>query len=127
MGTSERGGPSSGEGRRTPFIRGDVVRVPFPYTDRNTPQHRPALVVSAGGDGGRLLWVLDHQRREPPLARGRAADPNHPEVGLPVPSLVRSAKIATIEARHADRLGSLPDDVREEVDRALREHLGLEG
>lgn len=25
----------------------DVVRVPFPFTDRNAPKNRPALVVSA--------------------------------------------------------------------------------
>lgn len=30
---------------------GDVVRVPFPYTDRPIRQHRPALVISRGGIG----------------------------------------------------------------------------
>lgn len=42
------------------FEPGDVVRVPFPYTDRNTRQHRPALVVSQGGVGEEqaLLWVV---------------------------------------------------------------------
>jgi mRNA interferase MazF len=41
------------------FKQGDVVRVPFPYTDRSTRQHRSALVVSAGGIGESegLLWV----------------------------------------------------------------------
>ena len=41
------------------FEQGDVVRVPFPYTDRATRQWRPALVVSRGGLGEdrRLLWV----------------------------------------------------------------------
>ena len=41
------------------FKQGDVIRVPFPYTDRSTRQHRPALVVSKGaiGDGESLLWV----------------------------------------------------------------------
>ena len=40
------------------FSRGDVVRVPFPYTDGQTSQRRPALVVSDGaiGDNGLLLW-----------------------------------------------------------------------
>ena len=37
-------------GRLMPsFEQGDIVRVPFPYTDRSTRQWRPALVVSAGG------------------------------------------------------------------------------
>ena len=42
------------------FRRGDIVRVPFPYTDGRTTQHRPALVVSDGGvgDGGLLIWVV---------------------------------------------------------------------
>ncbi len=30
------------------FRRGDVVKVPFAYTDRPTRQYRPALVVAAG-------------------------------------------------------------------------------
>lgn len=42
------------------FKRGDVIRVPFPYTDRNTRQYRPALVVSPSGIGedNALLWVV---------------------------------------------------------------------
>ena len=41
------------------FEQGDIVRVPFPYTDRSTRQRRPALVISAGGLGEdrRLIWV----------------------------------------------------------------------
>ena len=27
----------------------EVVKVPFPYTDRPVRQHRPALVIAAGG------------------------------------------------------------------------------
>ena len=42
------------------FEQGDVVRVPFPYTDKAARQHRPALVVSTGGIGENegLLWVV---------------------------------------------------------------------
>ncbi|MFN3400464.1 MAG: type II toxin-antitoxin system PemK/MazF family toxin [Ferrovibrio sp.] len=41
------------------FKAGDIVKVPFPYTDRATRQHRPALVVSAPGleESHGLLWV----------------------------------------------------------------------
>jgi mRNA interferase MazF len=41
------------------FEQGQVVRVPFPYTDRERRQHRPALVVSDGpvGENASLLWV----------------------------------------------------------------------
>lgn len=114
---------------RTPtFRQGDVVRVPFPYTDRDTRQRRPALVVSrqALGDKGALLWVVmitSAANREWPGDVSLAE--NHQEVGLPVPSIVRSAKIATIEARHADRLGSLPGPLWARVASALRGHLGF--
>jgi mRNA interferase MazF len=38
----------------------DVIRVPFPYTDRPVQQHRPALVIVAGKIevAYGLLWVL---------------------------------------------------------------------
>jgi mRNA interferase MazF len=110
------------------FSRGDVVRVPFPYTDRDSRQHRPALVVSDGGLGtrGALLWVvmITSAANEPwpgdvSLAEG------HRRLGLPVPSVVRSTKIATIEARHAQRIGTL-DAIRwSAVEAALRGHLAL--
>jgi mRNA interferase MazF len=109
------------------FERADVVRVPFPYTDRETRQHRPALVVSDGGVGERkaLLWVVmitsAENRRWPgdvPLVEG------HRAAGLPVPSLVRTTKIATIDARHADRIGKLPEALWEKVSTAVLEHLG---
>ena len=111
------------------FSQGDVIRVPFPYTDRNTRQHRPALVVSRGalGEPSSLLWVVmitSAANRGWPgdvsLARGYEA------AGLPVPSIIRSAKIATVEARHADRIGKLDRRVWREVASNLKLHLGLD-
>jgi mRNA interferase MazF len=40
--------------------------------------------------------------------------------GLPIPSIVRTAKLATIEARDAQRLGTLPSADREAVSGFLR-------
>ncbi|MGE0581845.1 MAG: type II toxin-antitoxin system PemK/MazF family toxin [Steroidobacteraceae bacterium] len=44
----------------TIFSRGDVIKVPFPYTDRSTRRSRPALVVSDEPFHARhgLLWVV---------------------------------------------------------------------
>jgi mRNA interferase MazF len=38
----------------------DVVKVPFPYTDRPVRQYRPVLVVAAGSIQAShgLLWIL---------------------------------------------------------------------
>ena len=105
------------------FEAGDIVRAPFPYTDRDTTQHRPALVVSNGGIGpvGTLLWVVmitsAENRRWPgdvPLID------DHLTCGLPVPSLVRPMKIATIDANRVDRLGRVSSDKLAIVDGVLR-------
>lgn len=110
------------------FEQGDVVRVPFPYTDRDARQGRPALVVSNGvlGDGVVLLWVvMITSAANRPWVGDIPVVQEHSKVGLPVPSVIRSTKIATIEARRADRLGRLPSALWEQVANALRTHLGF--
>lgn len=109
------------------FEQGTVIRVPFPYTDRPIRQHRPALVVSAraAGDAGRLLWVLmitSAQNRRWPgdVSLGQ----EHAAAGLPAPSLIRTSKIATIEARHAERVGTLDASTLQNVMTNVREILG---
>ena len=119
----------SKSGRRTmiaalmaSFEAWDVVRIPFPYTDRPVRQHRPALVVAAvlreRAQG--LLWVLMITSAE---NRGWSDDVVVSDLrlaGLPAPSVVRPAKIATIEARDADRLGRLAAADRAKVAAGLR-------
>ena len=91
------------------FEQGAIVRVPFPYTDRATRQHRPALVVSAGGIGeeGRLICVamitsVENRRWEDDVTIADFA-----AAALPAPSVIRPCKLATIEASHAEPLGHL--------------------
>jgi len=111
------------------FEQRDVVRLPFPYTDREARQHRPALVVSNGalGDGETLLWVVMITSA---ANRGWPGDVSlaegHEAVGLPIPSVIRSTKIATIEARHAQRIGRLTSELWVEVAEMLRHHLGMD-
>ena len=89
------------------FNQGDVVKVPFPYTDRATRQFRPALVVSSGGieDAHGLVWVLMITSAENKGWAGDVAVGNLRAAGLPAPSLIRTAKIATLEAADATKLG----------------------
>jgi len=94
---------------RTLLAAGDVVKVPFPYTDRATRQRRPALVVS-GADLHRkhgLCWVLMITSAENRSWEGDVKIKDLAHAGLPAPSVVRSAKIATIDARDGERLGRL--------------------
>jgi len=104
------------------FEAGEVVRVPFPYTDREVRQRRPALVVSNGPIGdGRHYWVLmitsaDHRRWPGDVVLGK----RFLEAGLPSPSMVRTSKIATVEVSRIEPLGRLPesffDAVKAELD-----------
>jgi mRNA interferase MazF len=106
------------------FKQGDVVKVPFPSADRSTRQSRPALVVSSGAleDLHGLLWVVMITSAENRGWPGDIAVKNLPLAGLPVSSVVRTAKIATIEATDATRLGRLPTaQLRQVVTRLVRE------
>lgn len=110
------------------FRQGDVVRVPFPYTDRNTRQHRPALVVSNGGvgEGEALLWVVMITSAENrPWAGDVPLGQFYDEVGLPAPSVIRPVKIATIEAAHAEKLGRINPTLMAEVGAQLKKHMGV--
>src|SRR5882762_4319385 len=103
----------------------DIVKVPFPYTDRPIRQNRPALVIAAGALEAThgLLWLAMITSAANRGWTGDVMISDLREAGLPVPSIVRTAKLATIEARDAQRLGTLPPTDRISVSRFLRDWL----
>jgi mRNA interferase MazF len=103
------------------FEPGDVVKVPFPYTDRATRQRRPALVVSAAPlqQNHGLLWVLMITSAENRGWDGDVMVGDLDAAGLPAPSVIRTAKVATIEARDAEPLGRIPARQRTQVHKKL--------
>jgi len=47
------------------FVKGDVIVVPFPFSDLSTVKRRPALVVAApGGDDVILCQITSQQVRD---------------------------------------------------------------
>lgn len=108
------------------FEPGDVIKVPFPYTDRPTRQSRPALVVSRPALEERhgLLWVVMITSAENRGWPGDVAVDDLVMAGLPVASVVRTAKIATIEARDAHRLGCITAGPLQVIRQHLAETLG---
>jgi mRNA interferase MazF len=104
----------------------DLVKVPYPYTNRPVQQRRPALVVAVPDVPGApdLLWVLMVTSAANRGWPGDVLISDLDAAGLPAPSLVRPAKIATIEARDAERLGHLSQADRAAVRQALRDSLG---
>lgn len=110
------------------FEPGDIVRAPFPYTDRNTQQHRPALIVSGAplGPQDRLVWVVmitsaENRPWDGDISFGK----DYGEAGLPAPSVIRAAKIATVEADRLSPLGRAPKAVYSKVRRRLAAILTL--
>jgi mRNA interferase MazF len=107
------------------FKQGDVVRVPFPDTDGAARQYRPALAVSPGaiGVGGHLLWVVmitsAANRAWPDVDFGAG----YSNAGLPAPSRIRPAKIATIDADRAEPLGKSDADIVSRVLDSLRAYM----
>jgi len=109
------------------FEQGQIVRVPFPYTDKTTRQHRPALVISrtAVGDRQTLLWVVMITSAE---NRGWPGDydigPAYRDIGLPARSVIRTSKIATVEMRHAEPVGKISSTLLERVAQTIAGILG---
>ena len=108
------------------FKQGDVIKVPFPYTDRATRQSRPALVVSAGTiqSEHNILWAVMITSAENRGWPGDVPIKNLELAGLPVPSVIRTAKIATIEVSDATGLGKVSPAVLERVTAKLTQELG---
>jgi len=87
----------------------DIVKVPFPYTDRPVRERRPALVVAAGDLARRhgLLWVLMITSSSNGGWEGDVELSDLGLAGLGSASVVRTAKVATIDQKDAIRIGEL--------------------
>lgn len=106
----------------------EIVKVPFPYTNRPVREWRPALVVRGGSiqDQHGLLWVMMITSVKNQGWSGDISVSDLSQAGLPVASVVRTAKIATIEGREAVRIGILPLANRGAVREQVSEILSME-
>ncbi len=90
---------------------GDIVVVPFPYSDQFAEKRRPALVVSNRGVAAEgFVWVVMVTSAKNPTMRHDLAIADLKRTGLSAPSVVRPIKIACIEPsrilRRAGRLAA---------------------
>lgn len=102
--------------------------MPFPFVERPRLRFRPALVITPAIIDGKppLIWTIMITSA---ANRGWPSDisieKRFAECGLPVPSIIRTAKIAAAEAGATRPLGRLPDDLWAEVMQRVRGHIGL--
>jgi len=104
------------------FERGQVVRVPFPFTDRTAGKNRPALVLSAAAafntpSGHAVLAMITSAKNAPWPLDCPVTD--LASAGLPAPSVVR-CKLFTLDARLIGSvLGRLADADADRVSQTL--------
>jgi mRNA interferase MazF len=112
----------------TSYKRGDVVLVPFPFSDQTSVKQRPSLVISVDafqGQGPDLLIMAVTSQVKSPLKFGEFLIRDWQVAGLLKPSAVKPA-IATIEAKLVRRqLGRLSDYDLAQLKGSLQQLLGL--
>lgn len=104
--------------------KGDVVLVPFPFTDLSQTKLRPAIVLYVQPEGEDItLCFISSQNLERVSLDELILDPEHPEfaqTGLKSKSKVRVSRIVTLERQLIKRkLGSLGFQLLENVCRIL--------
>ena len=109
-----------------PYCLGDVVVVPFPYSDRASEKRRPALVVSNDNIHGLgYVWLaMITSAGQDPLRFDHAID-DIAGAGLSSPSIVRPTKIACVEPSRILRVaGRLAPEHVSQICAALRRFIG---
>jgi len=105
------------------YRRGDVVWVPFPFSDQLGGKERPALVLSTdqynqSQDDVLLVQISSHIRQSPEVGECQLVD--WKQAGLSQPSVVRP-KLFTVESSLIVRTaGRVTDDDMQRIEAALR-------
>ena len=106
---------------------GDVVLVPFPFTDQTTTKRRPAVVVSSDAyhrDRPDVILMAVTSQVRPAAGVGEIAVQHWKQAGLLKPSVLKPL-LATVEKGLVIRkLGKLEDQDRDSLKHALKTILG---
>ncbi|MBF2085400.1 type II toxin-antitoxin system PemK/MazF family toxin [Thermoleptolyngbya sp. C42_A2020_037] len=92
--------------------KGDIVLVPFPFTDLSQTKLRPAVVLWADPQGQDITVCFissqNLERTTPDELLLETSDPEFAQTGLKVTSKIRVTRIVTLERRLLQRrLGQL--------------------
>jgi mRNA-degrading endonuclease toxin of MazEF toxin-antitoxin module len=114
--------------------RGDVVLAELPFSDRSGVKKRPALIVQCDRNNQRLddvvlAMITSVVQRATTEPTQHLVDPDTPDgrsSGLLHPSAVKCEHLITLHRRFIGRvIGRLSPKIMENVDRCLKESLGL--
>ena len=96
------------------FSRGDVVLVPFPFTDLTAQKQRFALVISSNNFNAHsadiiLLGITSQVEGDPAQGDYNLTSDEQQKAGLPKPSAVKAAKVVTLnQSLIRKTIGRLP-------------------
>ena len=97
--------------------KGDVILIPFPFTNLSGEKLRPALVLHVSFSDVTVAFITTQLGFREPINILIKPDP---ENGLRLDSVIILHKLATIAKELIEgRLGSISDDVLREVDQKL--------
>ena len=111
----------------TSFKRGDIILVPFPFTDLSSAKQRPALVVSSdalNAASDDVLVAAITSQIPAKLTAGEFMIPpdDLAACGLPKPSMVRLAKLAALHRQLViRRIGSMPGPLLSQILAQIRQ------
>jgi len=114
----------------TPYKCGDVVLLPFPFTDLSTTKQRPALIISSDWYNDNrndiiVVAITSHIPAKLGEEEYLLSDPEQKSAGLPKPAIVKVTKIIAIDHRLIRRIiGHLPKDPLNKVKNLLNKFVG---
>jgi mRNA interferase MazF len=98
----------------TSYKPGQVVLIPFPFTDLSTNKQRPGVVISSvpfnrSHPDVIIAAITSHLSSKPARDEHQLNETEQQSAGLPKPSTVKLGKIVTLDQRLIRRsLGQLP-------------------
>lgn len=111
----------------TDYEFGDVVLVPFPFTDQTTTKKRPAVVISSDAYHRErpdvILMAVTSQTRST-SGVGEVAIQQWKEAGLLKPSILKPLLTTVEKGLVIRKLGKLVDQDRDALHRVLETILG---
>src|SRR5277367_3381448 len=98
----------------TPYKQGDIVLIPFPFTDLSTLKQRPAFIISSNSYNKIhadiiICAITSHIPTQIEPFDYKMTTDDTRQAGLPKESLIKLDKIVTIDKRLVrKKLGTLP-------------------
>ena len=101
--------------------KGKIVLVPFPFTDLSGHKVRPALILHANKKGNDFIACFISSKQNDKTGTFDIKVKANTQNGLKVDSIIKTAKIATLEKRIAlGEIGFLDQKTLKEIDKKIK-------